>query len=219
MDLVFNVPKYREVNPSYFSMVFFPFMFGLMFGDVFHGALLFFSALLLFFFKTKALGQLIQIRWLLLMMGVFSLYCGLIYNDFLSLPVPLTESCYVLKDHKYEKKCTYEFGMDWVWKRAANENSFVNSFKMKFSIIFGVTHMALGILMKGVNCLLEKKFSKLIAVAIPELVFLLASFGYMCFCIVYKWLQNYDADPENSPSIISLFINFLWVDQPLYPRQ
>lgn len=53
MDLVYNIPKYQEINPSYFSMVFFPFMFGLMFGDVFHGGLLFVLSLVLFKLKGK----------------------------------------------------------------------------------------------------------------------------------------------------------------------
>ena len=37
----YGVPNYKEVNPSYFGIVTFPFLFGVMFGDIGHGALLF----------------------------------------------------------------------------------------------------------------------------------------------------------------------------------
>ena len=36
----YGVPRYREINPGVFAIVLFPFLFGIMFGDVGHGALL-----------------------------------------------------------------------------------------------------------------------------------------------------------------------------------
>jgi len=36
----YGVPGYKEVNPALFSAVSFPFLFGVMFGDIMHGALL-----------------------------------------------------------------------------------------------------------------------------------------------------------------------------------
>ena len=41
----YGVPKYREVNPGVFAVVLFPALFGIMFGDVGHGALLLVFAL------------------------------------------------------------------------------------------------------------------------------------------------------------------------------
>ena len=35
----YGTPRYREVNPGAFAVVTFPFLFGLMFGDVGHGKL------------------------------------------------------------------------------------------------------------------------------------------------------------------------------------
>jgi len=43
----YDVPKYKEINPSLFSCVTFPFLFGLMFGDICHGTLLFIIGCLL----------------------------------------------------------------------------------------------------------------------------------------------------------------------------
>jgi len=34
------VPRYKEINPSLFGIMTFPFLFGVMFGDMGHGSLL-----------------------------------------------------------------------------------------------------------------------------------------------------------------------------------
>jgi V-type H+-transporting ATPase subunit a len=77
---------------------------------------------------------------------------------------------------------------------------------MKLSIIVGVIHMCLGILMKGVNAWYFRKPLDFIFEFIPQLTFMLVTFGYMCTAIVVKWLQNW-GDGSGAPSIISIFIN------------
>jgi len=37
----YGIPSFKEVNPATFSIITFPFLFGVMFGDVMHGAMLF----------------------------------------------------------------------------------------------------------------------------------------------------------------------------------
>ena len=37
----YGVPSYKEINPAVFTIVSFPFLFGVMFGDVGHGGILF----------------------------------------------------------------------------------------------------------------------------------------------------------------------------------
>jgi len=44
---------YKEINPAVFAQVSFPFLFGVMFGDMGHGFLLFVFALALVFGKDK----------------------------------------------------------------------------------------------------------------------------------------------------------------------
>ena len=45
----YGTPRYKEVNPGYFAIVWFPYMFGTMFGDAGHGlALLTFGLFILF---------------------------------------------------------------------------------------------------------------------------------------------------------------------------
>ena len=94
----YSIPQYQEVNPSIFAVVTFPFLFGVMFGDIMHGALLIVFATILCFAERKpgtAMGELGKLRYVLLMMGFFSFYCGWIYNDFTSIPLKvIQESCF-----------------------------------------------------------------------------------------------------------------------------
>ena len=104
--------------------------------------------------------------------------------------------------------------MDWIWRVSSNETAFSNSFKMKFAIVAGVLHMLLGIALKGFNALYFSNYVDLFFEAIPQFIFMTVTFGYMVFCIVIKWLTNWDN--RESISIIQLFINFTTVNQPLF---
>jgi len=43
----YGVPSFKEINPAFFTTVTFPFLFGVMFGDIAHGgALLIFASLI-----------------------------------------------------------------------------------------------------------------------------------------------------------------------------
>ena len=139
-------------------MVTFPFLFGIMFGDIGHGGLLFLVGILLCWYKDKlpaSLSGLKYARYMLLLMGGFAFYCGLIYNDMLSIPLDLFGTCYRI--HEEEKKvgrvkdCVYSFGVDPVWYLSTNDLAFMNSMKMKIAVILGVMQMLLGIFVKGLN--------------------------------------------------------------------
>jgi V-type H+-transporting ATPase subunit a len=94
----YGIPKYKEINPAVFTCVTFPFLFGVMFGDVMHGTMLFIFATILCFSKpdpSSAMGMLSSVKYLLLLMGLFSLYNGFIYNDFTSIALKtFGESCF-----------------------------------------------------------------------------------------------------------------------------
>jgi V-type H+-transporting ATPase subunit a len=98
--VTYGVPTYKEVNPTTFNMVTFPFLFGVMFGDIGHGFLLFLFACYLCFKKDHLLANkpefflLLKIRYLLLLMGFFGTFCGFIYNDMMAMPLNLFGSCY-----------------------------------------------------------------------------------------------------------------------------
>ena len=92
----YGVPRYQEVNPALYAIPVFPFLFGVMFGDIGHGGvLLAFALWLVLSEKSKAtLPDIYAIRYLLLLMGIFSFYSGWIYNEFFSIPLNVFGSCY-----------------------------------------------------------------------------------------------------------------------------
>jgi V-type H+-transporting ATPase subunit a len=95
-----------EINPALYTIATFPFLFGVMFGDILHGGLLFLFGLYLIFYKNaivkpangeeSSLKMLLPARYLFALMGFFAFYCGFLYNDFASLRLNLFGSCYDL---------------------------------------------------------------------------------------------------------------------------
>ncbi len=90
-------PRYKEANPGLFTIFTFPFLFGIMYGDIGHGTLLTLFSLYLIWkedeFLRKAarkeLGEMFGMafggRYLLVAMGVCAVYCGIMYNDCFSV--------------------------------------------------------------------------------------------------------------------------------------
>lgn len=152
--------------------------------------------------------MLSKCRYLIAMMGFFATFSGLIYGDFLSIPTWFFGSCY--DDSKLHKRlsstCTPVFGLDPSWMLANNSLLFSNSFKMKLSIILGVSHMTLGVLLKGLNCVIQSNFTELFCEFIPQLAFLFSTFGYMSLLIVVKWLTHF-TDTSIAPSILTTLLN------------
>ena len=150
-------------------------------------------------------------------MGFFAFYNGLIYNDFFAIPLGIFGSCY--KNHKNNgkietiraKKCIYPIGLDPKWYSAVNELAFLNSFKMKMSVIIGILQMILGLILKGLNDLYFRDVIDLFFEFLPQLIFMYLLFGYMILMIYVKWGTDWSEDPSKAPSIISqllmIFLN------------
>jgi V-type H+-transporting ATPase subunit a len=160
----YGVPRYKEINPTVFISITFPLLFGIMFGDIGHGTILFSYGIYLcifdrFFNSKQNRSKFRAFRYLILLMGVFSVYCGFIYNDFFSLSLNLFGTCYQGETRIQTQKpnCVYSFGIDPVWSTATNELSFVNSFKMKMAILIGIVQMMLGLILKAFNSRYFKK--------------------------------------------------------------
>jgi V-type H+-transporting ATPase subunit a len=221
---MYGTPRYKEINPALFTITTFPFIFGIMYGDIGHGAILFtFGLALLFFSDPDKTSNSIMLaarpfRYLIVLMGFFAMYCGFVYNDFFAIPTTLFGTCYQEKGTHLVKEhnCVPSFGLDPVWGKASNEITFSNSFKMKLSIVLGVTHMLLGIFLKGANALYFSSMVDFCFEFVPQLVFMTCTFGYMVILIILKWTKNWDK--LQPPSILDTFINFVTKVQPFLIR-
>lgn len=85
-------------------------------------------------------------RYIILLMGLFSIYTGFIYNDIFSKSLHLFHSGWTFPHSNDTGTAVanghmYPFGLDPGWHGADNGLVFTNSFKMKMSIVLGVTHV------------------------------------------------------------------------------
>ncbi|XVE59756.1 hypothetical protein DITRI_Ditri05aG0072800 [Diplodiscus trichospermus] len=110
----YGVARYLEANPAVYTVITFPFLFAVMFGDWGHGICLLLGALVLIAresrLSTQKLGSFMEMlfggRYVLLLMSLFSIYCGLIYNEFFSVPFHIFGgSAYKCRD----ATCRYQF--------------------------------------------------------------------------------------------------------------
>jgi len=213
----YGIPRYREANPALFTAATFPFLFGVMYGDIGHGLFLF-SAGLYLLWNEKAndnakLGEMTggmhAGRYMITMMGFFAVYAGLIYNDCFSLGLNLFGSRYVFEgqeDFEVEEgseaanianygdpASVYPFGLDPIWHVSANELLFFNSFKMKLSVIFGISQMFVGTCLKGMNAIFFGERLDFLFEFLPMVVFASSLFVYMVVLIFMKWSINWNS--------------------------
>uniref|UniRef100_A0A665V7R9 V-type proton ATPase subunit a n=1 Tax=Echeneis naucrates TaxID=173247 RepID=A0A665V7R9_ECHNA len=251
----YGVGSYREVNPAPFTIITFPFLFAVMFGDLGHGLIMaIFASWMVLYENNRKLkntrneiwNTFFEGRYIILMMGLFSIYTGLIYNDCFSKSLNIFGSGWSVKAMFEEKvwnndvllgnhaltldpnvtgvfKGPYPLGIDPIWNLAINRLSFMNSYKMKMSVILGIVHMTFGVILSTYNHLHFRKKYNLYLVFLPEILFLLCLFGYLVFMIFYKWLVFSAKDSRHAPSILIHFINMFLMQgntiQPLYPGQ
>ncbi|XP_055829730.1 V-type proton ATPase subunit a1-like [Solanum dulcamara] len=208
----YGVAKYQEANPAVYTIVTFPFLFAVMFGDWGHGICLLLGALVLIARESKLssqkLGSFMEMlfggRYVLLLMSIFSIYCGLIYNEFFSVPFHIFgDSAYKCRDAtcsdaqtvglvKY--KDPYPFGVDPSWRGSRSELPFLNSLKMKMSILLGVAQMNLGIILSYFNARFFSSSLDIKYQFIPQIIFLNSLFGYLSLLVVVKWCTGSQAD-------------------------
>jgi V-type H+-transporting ATPase subunit a len=233
----YGIPRYQEANPAIFTIVTFPFLFGMMYGDVGHGSFLcMFGCYLVWNYSSMAkaaaademMGTIVGGRYLLAMMGAFAVYVGLCYNDCMSLSLNLFGSHWHFDSHEpgaiaERLPGVYPFGLDPAWHDTVTELAFQNSLKMKLSVIFGITQMTFGIILSLTNHLHYKNYLSIWCEFIPMMIFMLCLFGYMIVLILTKWSIDWSlpmtnglnpdgtpcvADPPNLiTTIINMFLN------------
>jgi len=220
----YGVATYKETNPAVFTIITFPFLFGVMFGDAGHGLVVLAFAVWMCL-KEKQLeakkidSEIWQIffggRYLIFLMSVFSIYTGLIYNDVFSKSINIFQSAWQvsasdesissMKNDMINPSSNtsfygspYPFGVDPVWQLAENKIVFLNGFKMKISIILGVLHMLFGVCLSFWNHRYFRKPINVYTEFIPQILFLCCMFGYLSLLMFIKWSKYYaNGDAEN----------------------
>uniref|UniRef100_A0A6Q2XWF8 V-type proton ATPase subunit a n=1 Tax=Esox lucius TaxID=8010 RepID=A0A6Q2XWF8_ESOLU len=251
----YGVGDYREASPAPYTIITFPFLFAVMFGDLGHGVVMACFALWMVLTEkthkrkrsdNEIWTMFFEGRYIILMMGLFSVYTGLIYNDCFSKSLNIFGSGWSVRamftDQQWSNETLqtnalltldpnvsgvfigpYPFGIDPIWNMAVNRLSFLNSYKMKMSVIIGVVHMSFGVVLSVFNHLHFKQRFNVYLLFLPELLFLLCLFGYLVFMILYKWLAFGARDSRLAPSILIHFINMFLMqggdNTALYPGQ
>uniref|UniRef100_A0A667WG01 V-type proton ATPase subunit a n=1 Tax=Myripristis murdjan TaxID=586833 RepID=A0A667WG01_9TELE len=247
----YGVASYREVNPAVYTIITFPFLFAVMFGDVGHGLLMTLAALWMVLEEkdpklknnsNEIWRMMFGGRYLILLMGLFSVYTGAIYNECFSRGLSpfssgwhvnpmfkinrwnssvLEQSQYLAMDPVVPGVFTgpYPFGIDPIWGMANNKLTFLNSYKMKMSVIIGVIHMTFGVCLSFFNYKHFGQMSSVFLVLIPELFFMLCLFGYLVFMVFFKWIAYTPDQSKIAPSILIHFIDmFLFTENSDNPN-
>ncbi|XP_004608850.2 V-type proton ATPase 116 kDa subunit a 1 isoform X7 [Sorex araneus] len=235
----YGIGTYREINPAPYTIITFPFLFAVMFGDFGHGILMTLFAVWMVLRESRILSQknenemfstVFSGRYIILLMGVFSIYTGLIYNDCFSKSLNIFGSSWSVRPMFTIANWTeetlrgnpvlqldpairgvfggpYPFGVDPIWNIATNKLTFLNSFKMKMSVILGIIHMMFGVSLSLFNHMYFKKPLNIYFGFIPEVIFMTSLFGYLVILIFFKWTA-YDVHmSKEAPSLLIHFIN------------
>ncbi|KAL4002336.1 V-type ATPase 116kDa subunit family protein [Acanthocheilonema viteae] len=250
----YGIASYREINPAPYTMITFPFIFAVMFGDCGHGLIMLLCALF-FIHREKQLeaarinDEIFQTffngRYVIFLMGCFSVYTGFIYNDAYSKSFNLFGSSWRniyadLSKYEPEKELMltpqwayynvsvgpYPIGVDPIWNLAeTNKLSFLNSMKMKMSVIIGVAQMTFGVMLSYENYKYFDSRLDILYMFIPQMLFLGCIFIYLCIEILFKWLLfsaksgyvlGYEYPSSNcAPSLLIGLINmFMMKNRP-----
>ncbi|GCC36886.1 hypothetical protein chiPu_0015386 [Chiloscyllium punctatum] len=236
----YGVGTYREMNPAPYTIITFPFLFAVMFGDCGHGAVLLGFALIMIINEKKFAAQkggneiwntFFNGRYLILLMSIFSIYTGFIYNDCFSKSFNIFGSSWHVRamfrngswnNHDIENNPTlqldpavpgvfsgnpYPFGIDPIWNIASNKLTFLNSYKMKMSVILGIVQMIFGVVLSIFNHIYFNNKINIILQFVPEMIFILSLFGYLVFMVIFKWCFYHVKNSQIAPSILIHFIN------------
>ncbi|KAK4235951.1 vacuolar ATP synthase [Achaetomium macrosporum] len=238
----YGTATYQEVNPAIPVVVTFPFLFAVMFGDLGHALIMLCAALAMIYWEKplkKVTFELFAMvyygRYIALVMAVFSVYTGLIYNDIFSKSMTLFKSSWEwdvppdyhtgqtvsarIRDPNYR----YPFGLDWRWHGTENDLLFTNSYKMKMSIILGWAHMTYSLCFSYINARHFKRPIDIWGNFVPGMIFFQAIFGYLVVCIIYKWSVDWFGTGRQPPGLLNMLIYMFlqpgYIDVPLYPGQ
>ena len=225
----YGTATYQEVNPAMPVFVTFPFLFAVMFGDLGHAVIMLSAALAMIYWEKslkkvtfELFAMIFYGRYIALVMAVFSIFTGLIYNDIFSKSMTLFPSAwsYHKPEHWQQGETIvavdndsgyrYPFGLDWAWHGTENSLLFSNSYKMKMSIILGWAHMTYSLCFSFINARHFKKPIDIWGNFVPGMIFFQSIFGYLVLCIIYKWTVDWNSDVPgvggSPPGLLNMLI-------------
>lgn len=137
---MFSLPLYNELDPTSILTIFYLIFFGLMVGDVGYGLILTFGcflALKLIDFKEKMRKSVKMFSYI----GISIILCGFLYGSIFGItfftPIPVKNGGY---------KPILDTQTDIV-------------FMLVLSMVIGMIHIYTGLILKGINCLIQKDYA------------------------------------------------------------
>ena len=226
-DLInaYGMPTYGEINPGLFTLITFPFFFAIMFGDVGHGLILLLAAGYLIarerhLERVPLLGgdiwnYIFGGRYIIFMMGLWSVYVGFIYNDCFSRSLSIFGTGWMWQAEEAPGGPTMVpiqtgvpfFGIDPAWVTAQNALAFLNAFKTKQAILLGLLQMLFGLILSAFNHSFRGDNHSLYGVFLPQFIFLSCTFGYLGILFIAKWIVQTPASPSLLLTFVDMFLS------------
>ena len=155
---LYGLPHYDELDPTPFMAISFPILFGLMFGDMGHGLILFVGGLAMFFLIKKNQG-IKNVCWIMATCGLAAIVAGALYGEFFGKPL---------------------FTPLWFDPFSPTTNVF--NFLI-FALCIGVAQIVSGLVLDMANFAIKHDFVDAVFLSIPRIVFYLCS---VYLIVVYK---------------------------------
>ena len=137
----FGLPRYNEIDPTFFLAFTFPTIFGMMFGDVGEGLVIATIAYIMYKYLGTKNSAFINFGKILFSCGIASIIFGFIYGSVFGIETLLPA----------------------IWKSPLNA---VKSGMMKeligFALFVGIIHMTMGLLINSVNNIYKKGITGII---------------------------------------------------------
>lgn len=213
LNNAYGIPNYDELNGGAFYCMY-PFLFGVMFGDIGHSIFYILAAIALLILdpirKKKRWnlgdigGSVFGFKWLLFFCAICAFYCGFIYNECFGLPFSTFDSNWEPDVNrstptlqKWKQKSDnkiYPFGIDYTWYFKDNELIFMNSYKMKLAVVLGMSQMIFGMFLQLVNHIFRKNYLDILIWWLPQMLYLIPFFGYIVILIIVKWCTKFEGN-------------------------
>ena len=196
---MYGHPQYKDIDPTLITAIMFPILFGLMFPDIGHGALLLLLGLAMMF-AFKGLGKEIRgMGVIIVLCGFCSIIVGVIFGEFFGF------STYAA--HLVEGSIE---GVDIPGWLILIEEPFMEPLVdvegfFVLTMLIGAFHMGLGIVLKIINSFSVKKISD----GIHGFVELWCLFGVLYFLLLLFGFYFVELETGNTPVLVRNIVIFM----------